>query len=191
MSDPEQAARARVAALAGRRFDAKNFPTSEVDRVERGLGALFDKEHVTLLVCAAACGADLVALRLARSRGLPRRIVLPFAVEAFRARSVADRCDPTWSELFDELVKEARSTNDLVILELAEDDTEAFTKTNEQILEIASSAYRGDVPLAIVVWEGAPRAEGDVTADFQTRAIAKNMQLEVVLTRPPVPPGAG
>ena len=91
----------RAAALAGRRFDAENFAISEVARVEQRLGELLHEEGATMLVCAAACGADLVALQLARNKGLRWRIVLPFAVEAFRTRSVADRCDQSWSQLFD------------------------------------------------------------------------------------------
>ena len=43
------------------------------------------------LIRSAACGADLLALDIAGEFGVERHVVLPFAVQAFRASSVTDR----------------------------------------------------------------------------------------------------
>ena len=46
---------------------------------------------MSVLVCSAACGADLIALQAAGRVSLRRRIVLPFEPSRFRDSSVVDR----------------------------------------------------------------------------------------------------
>jgi hypothetical protein len=63
-----------VIAVAGRRIDAAHaevphFSLHNVPIVERRLIELFEREAATALVSSAACGADLVALRVAGVRG--------------------------------------------------------------------------------------------------------------------------
>ena len=65
-----------AAALAGRRADTPGdtparFPQRNVSIVEERIAAFFRVESVDRLVCAAACGADLVAL------AAPRRWTYP------------------------------------------------------------------------------------------------------------------
>src|SRR5688500_16210252 len=111
-----------VVALAGRRVDADDaavarFPLARIRVVAGRLRTVFGALHCTTLVCSAANGADLVALYVARERGIRVRIVLPFAVARFRALSVVDRPGgELWGWLFDDLVREARAAGDLVVL---------------------------------------------------------------------------
>ena len=96
-----------IAALAGRRIDAlgspsPRFPATQIGVVESRVRERLGADGVRVLVCAAASGADLLALSAAAERGLRRRLVLPFAVELFRTRSVVDRAGPyPWGELYD------------------------------------------------------------------------------------------
>ena len=68
MSDANQASGGTVVALAGRRIDAPGadpprFPPERVPAVRQRLVDMLAAEQAAVLVCSAACGADLVALR--------------------------------------------------------------------------------------------------------------------------------
>ena len=60
-----------VVALAGRRVDAPDverprFPLANVEAVKKRLMALLADLNTSVIVCSAACGADLLALEAAR-----------------------------------------------------------------------------------------------------------------------------
>src|SRR5215475_9263435 len=85
-----------IVALAGRRIDAEGsesirFPMKNVELVKERLRTLFISLKPQVLVCSAACGADLVALQVAGELKIRRSIVLPFAQAAFKSSSVVDR----------------------------------------------------------------------------------------------------
>jgi len=160
----------KAAALAGRRADAESdtpsrFPARNVDLVANRISSLFRRESVDRLVCAAACGADLVALEVAKNMNIPALIVLPFSRATFRRVSVIDR-PGNWGEIYDQLVDAAIRRDDLITLDLAEDDETAFTVGNARIISEARRAAKAR--LAIAVWEGSPRGEGDATAELLT-----------------------
>lgn len=174
-----------IAALAGRRIDEPDaivtrFPPSEVKYVAHKLLRRFRQERVDKLVCSAACGADILALEAAEKLAIPATIVLPFVSDIFREVSVTDR-PGDWGERFDHLVTAARRRGDLVVLGLDIDNEKAFSKTNDQIIQIASatSAYRH---LAFVVWEGKPRGKNDSTAEFLGKALSLGFEKRAVLT---------
>ena len=125
---------------------------SQIDHVHRQLKEVFDRHSVDVLVCAGACGADLVALDVARSLGIRRRIVLPTDRQAFREESVVDR-PGSWGSLFDEIAAAAAESGDLVELTLGSGQ-QAFLSGNNAILDEAESLARErDVELlAIVIW---------------------------------------
>src|SRR4051794_28518277 len=114
------AAPQRVLALAGRRIDpsdsaGRHFPLQNVAAVAKRLRASFLSLELGTLVCSAANGADLTALRVARQLGMQRRIVLPFGVSRFRSVSVIDRPGgELWGWLYDDLVAEADKAGDLI-----------------------------------------------------------------------------
>jgi hypothetical protein len=175
----------RVTALAGRRIDASDakvarFPLSEVPRVRRELRELFIREEIEMLVCAAACGADLIALEQASELGIRCRIVLPFAVDEFRRSSVVDR-PGEWGPLFDAVVESATLRNDLVLGHHVENMHAAFTLANERILQEAS-LQTGRQLMAIVVWDGVSRGTDDVTAHFVTLASELNFAIRTIET---------
>jgi hypothetical protein len=72
-----------VIALSGRRIDSADaahpaFPLGHVETVRIRILELLRDRCVTVLVCSAACGADLLALQAAQLLGIRSRIVLPY-----------------------------------------------------------------------------------------------------------------
>ncbi|MFC7736518.1 hypothetical protein ACFQX4_11825 [Roseomonas sp. GCM10028921] len=181
---------AAVVALAGRRVDAPGaypprFPVGNVPLVRRRLAEVLAAEDTRTLVCSAACGADLIALEEAEKLGLRRRIVLPFAPERFRRTSVADR-PGGWGPEFDRLVAAARGAGELVVLDGAGEGDAAYAAANEAIVrEAVALAEAGGIahrPVAVVVWEGAPRDGTDATQGFLELAAAAGFEPRSVPT---------
>lgn len=179
---------ARVAALAGRRIDAADaraprFPLANVGIVRDRSAALLRAERIEALVCSAACGADLIALEAAGTLGLRRRVVLPFAAERFRESSVTDR-PGEWGPRFDRVLGELAPSNDVVVLGLEEGDDATYAAANHAILDQAELLAEGDRSnvVAVVLWEGRSRGQGDLTEAFATAARARNHPVREILT---------
>ena len=178
-----------IIALAGRRVDAPDaktarFPPDNVPAVGARLRNLFEREGATALVCAAACGADLVALSEAGALGMKRRIILPFERQRFREASVVDR-PGDWGALFDRILDEVEAAGQLVVLHLSSDDEEAYDIASRAILDEAMSVARqaSEKAEAVVVWEGASRGEHDHSALFVQEARDRGLSvLEVITT---------
>jgi hypothetical protein len=177
-----------IVALAGRRVDAPDaktprFPTAEVDRVEAAIRHELGVHDTRALVCAAACGADLLALSAAADRDVRFRIVLPFSVSNFRTTSVVDRPSTyPWGSLYDRFVVEAQARGDLVLLDLDPQDPQAYEKTNLAILDeaLALALRQSDESEAIVVWDPRNRTEHDLTEHFAREARARNMPVKTI-----------
>jgi len=178
---------ARVVALAGRRIDAADaaarFPLANVERVRERLRTLLRAQGSAALVCSAACGADLIALDVAGALGLRRRVVLPFAPERFRETSVTDR-PGDWGPLFDRIIGEVAATGDVVMLGLDEGDDATYAAANAAILDEAEGLAAGQPSevVAVIVWEGASRGQGDLTEAFATAARARGHPVREVST---------
>jgi hypothetical protein len=195
-----------VVALAGRRIDApdaesERFPAKNVADVRQRIRTLLAGRDVTTLVCAAACGADLLALDAAGDLGLRRRVVLPCPPGRFRETSVTDR-PGLWGELFDRIIAAVDAVGDLVVLHISEHPEAAYATTNRAILDQAQAIARrcenlpSDQPgrtgqcgpsgvpvVAVAVWDRASRGEGDMTEDFIREAAARGLQVVDVPTR--------
>lgn len=185
-----------VIVSAGRRIDAEGaeegrFPLGNAGRVAGEVRARLASAGAEALVCSAACGADLIALDAARRLGVRARVVLPFAPARFRRTSVVDRPGSAawdWGALFDELVGRAADADDLVVLGAEGDEAAAYVETNRRLVGEALSLSRGagraggGRAAALVVWEGGPRGEDDLTADFVARARRAGLHVEEVLT---------
>jgi hypothetical protein len=168
--------------LAGRRIDAPDsdqphFPATRIGDVERAIEYRLGRDGVRALVCAAANGSDLLALRIAGELGLRRRIVLPFAADIFRKMSVVDRNGYPWGELFDTTLAEVQAVGDLVVAGLDSTDPNVFEAANRSILDEALSlaAAMGDEAEALVVWDPARRTAQDFTANFADEAQKRHM----------------
>jgi hypothetical protein len=160
-----------VVALAGRRIDAQDasearFPLAMVPMVRERLSTLFRDLGVTAMVCAAANGADLIALEQAGLLGIRRVVILAADRDRFRARSVADR-PGEWVALYDRVLDEVEAKGDLHVIGTTLDH-DAFTKVNTRILDAAARiASDAKQPMqAIVAWNGRSRAERDLTDEF-------------------------
>lgn len=174
-----------VAALAGRRIDAEGtkvsqFPLTMIPIVKHALSELLLNERVSLLICSAACGADLLALDAALEAGIRCRVILPFEPSRFRQTSVIDR-PGDWGSLFDRIVSFVDSKGDLIVLRDEQSAKRAYQRANEVIIREAIAAPNPR-RLAIIVWEGQPRLKDDATAEFRHLAIAAGMLERTVPT---------
>ncbi|HTU68899.1 MAG TPA: hypothetical protein VMF11_01145 [Candidatus Baltobacteraceae bacterium] len=182
-----------IAALAGRRIDAPNapephFPPANIAAVERAIRARLERDGVRVLVCAAACGADLLALAAAEELRIARHIVLPYAIERFRAGSVTDRRGAyPWGERYDRFIAQAQSQHALTLLGLDPNDPSVYEKTNFGILDTAAAIAAGmhEAAEAIVVWDEELRTGHDLTEHFANAAHARNMPVvSISILRP-------
>ena len=178
-----------IITLAGRRIDAPDaavsrFPLEKSASVHERILTLMREQQATTLVSSAACGTDLLALSAAGELGIRRRVILPFAHERFRAASVADR-PGEWGALFDQIIAEVEAAGDLVLLDETQADTAAFVRANQMILNEAQALAGQPISekesakpvLAVIVWEGKPRGEEDLTADFADEARSRSIPI--------------
>ncbi len=155
----------KAIALAGRRIDPPNienlkFPLENIERVENQLFAFFCHEKPTHLVCSAACGADLLALRAAERAGVRHRIiVLPFIPDEFRNTSVIDR-PGKWQEIYDREVSESSSRGELVSLCLSPKNQKAYEIASNRII---FEAQKYPVVEGLLVWDGEVNGPQDQT----------------------------
>lgn len=176
-----------VVALSGRRIDALHaarsaFPLENVDTVRARLLSALGDLHVSILVCSAACGSDLLALEAAETLGVRRRIVLPFDAKLFRKTSVVDR-PGHWGPAFDRLVGAAAADGCLVNLALPQEE-KSYAVANAFILEEAvrlAGATRDRVT-AMLVWDGLSKGEADHTVWLRDAARAQNLHVVDVST---------
>lgn len=173
-----------VVALAGRRVDAPDaevsrFASTDVDLVADRLERALRDANAGLVVASAAAGADLLALRAAAGLGARRIVVLPFERDRFERTSVADR-PGSWEELF----RDALATATVETLAGPFDDEDAaYAAATEEILKRALALGGADT-IALVVWDGTPRGDGDHTARFDRRARELGIRTVEISTRP-------
>jgi hypothetical protein len=181
-----------IVALAGRRIDAPDapvarFPLANVPLVEQRLRELFVERGTKMLVGSAACGADLIAQRVARDLGIRRVVVLPYAASIFKQRSVTDR-PGDWGSEFDALLIDARAGRAEVV-QLGEstnpdDSHAAYERVNQEILDRASSlaSENQSSVLPVIVWDGEPRGTDDLTSAFGDAARARGLEPRAIST---------
>jgi hypothetical protein len=189
-----------IVVSAGRRIDASDaqeerFPLRNAEKVAAALASRLKDLRPSALVCAAACGSDLILLREAQSLGIRSRIVLPFSAQRFRGTSVTDRpgnASWDWGAIFDEVTQAASESDDLIVLPDSEgDEKEAYVAANHRIISEAldlshnpAGPHEGHVEelLALIVWEGSSRGEDDVTGQLMKKAGEAGMIVEQVRT---------
>jgi hypothetical protein len=187
MARADQPQRSAIVALAGRRIDTPHthpprFPLEKVTAVRRQIADLLAKEHAVALVCSAACGADLIALDVAGAMGLKRRVVLSSPPERFRASSVVDR-PGDFGPAFDRVIADLERTPDLVVLGKIEAGENPYETANRVILDQAMMlASAPGYVLAVIVWEGRSRGDGDLTQQFAVEARARGIEVVEIVT---------
>ncbi len=184
-----------VMALAGRRVDARHadvarFPLGSVGAVQDRLRACFQSVRPSALVCSAASGADLLALEVAAKLGVRSRVILPFDRARFKQSSVTDR-QGSWGPLYDRVL-DRLPPEDLVVLGAADTGTAAYEATNRAILDeaqaLAARVVAGAAPpsgpgvVAVLVWDGRSRGDGDLTASFGDEARRRGIPVEHIPT---------
>lgn len=172
-------------ALAGRRIDAPDadprFPLASVPRVRKALYELFHSHPGSSLFCAAACGADLIALDVAEELAVPAWIVLPFATPQFRAGSVVDR-PGDWGPSFDAQIRRAEQAGRLLVHDLPPGDDHTYLQANELILDASMQHASGGDVTAVIVWEGKPREGVDVTGALAQSARRRGLPVIEIST---------
>jgi len=174
-----------IACLAGRRIDpldadTARFPLQLASRVGDAITAVLVERRISRLVCAAACGADILALETCEALAIPATVVLPFSVEIFRELSVIDR-PGNWGPRFDQVIARARAHSDLVELGYTKDDQNAFLGANREIVARVTRASTNE-KFAIVVWDGVTRGDDDATADLADHARHSGLEVIEILT---------
>jgi hypothetical protein len=186
-----------VVALSGRRVDAvgetnPRFPPEHASMVRERIRAALKKTRAQMLICSAACGADLLALEAARDLGMDVRIILPAPRTTFRESSVVDR-PGDWGEIFDRQMDLAEREGAVRQIEpVSESNNDDYFKVLDVILDQAAgcatrtrngatAAEPGRVT-ALVVWDGKSRGEDDVTAAFLQQAHDHSLTVHEVFT---------
>jgi hypothetical protein len=183
---PEGGAAGTVVCLAGRRIDPPaadppRFPASRVEAVAKSIRGVLEERRATALVCSAACGADLLALEAAAALGLQLHVVLPFDRDRFRATSVTDR-PGDWGERYDRIMDRAQRAGTVTIIDSAGGGKSAYSVANEMILDVVTREMGAQCACAVIVWEGASRGDGDLTAHFAARARARGLEVVEIRT---------
>jgi hypothetical protein len=161
-----------------------------VRAVRAAIDASLERIAPSLLIASAACGADLMALEAAASRGIRMRIVLPFPPPRFRATSVADRPNPEfWGRLYDDILKRAEERGDVVVLDCSENDAGAYSAANKAIIGTASAASAAPSTwrVALIAWDGMPRGDEDATTEFAELAKQSGFSVLSISTLDPQP----
>ena len=176
-----------IVALAGRRVDApdaveKRFSPENAERVKQQIRDFLKAESADAVVCAAACGSDILALEAAGELGIRRRVVLPYDKVTFKHSSVIDR-PGDWGERYDRILAEVQSKDDLVIDDYDQDE-ESYFAANHDILDQAEELAEetGQQLAALVVWNGESRGEEDVTGHFLEEAKQRGLQVTEIKT---------
>ncbi len=178
-----------ITVLAGRRVDPSNattarFPLQNVGKVQEDLGKFFLENDVAFLISSGACGADLIALEVAGELGIERKMVLPFDPTTFRSSSVVDR-PGDWGKIFDAVYSELKSHSDVVQLNYNKEDDDVYEKTNFDILDTAdlvAEKLNDKQKVAIVIWEGSSKSEGDTTDHFRREAEKRGYMIKEIIT---------
>ena len=173
-------------ALAGRRIDAENsekirFPRHNIAAVEGRISEYLKAQEATNLVCSAACGADLLALKTAASLGIATTIVLPFDHERFLATSVTDR-PGDWHALYQECIERARDSGSLVVVEGAPEGDAGYALATERIIQEAE--YTGQPVRVCIVWEGLTKKEDDHSHALAQAARDRGWPIDDIPTLP-------
>ena len=165
---------------AGNRVDAERsdsparFPAEHVPVMRNRLGRLLEHAEPKVVVSAAAAGSDLSILQEALRLSLAVHVVLPFARDVFRERSVADR-GSEWVEAYDRVLDTVTRRGDsctLVELDLP-DTTEGYRQGNQALLDHVCGLTDAGEPLAVAVRPAAGGGASSVTDDFVERAQAQ------------------
>jgi hypothetical protein len=176
-----------IIAAAGRRIDAPDaspprFPLANRDAVRERVRAILIEHEATGIIASGACGADLLVQEGAGELKLPhRRMILPFAPDAFRDSSVTDR-PGDWGPLFDALMAELAGRGDVVTLAEDPGGDAAYAAVNRAILAEAGRIAGTSTPLVLLIWDGTSRGEGDLTADLGIMARERSWPIAEVLT---------
>jgi hypothetical protein len=167
-----------VIVAAGRRVDAlgaqvPRFPPPNVSKVSDSIKKLLAELDPQVVVCSAACGADLLLLQAAHKIQIRQIVLLPSEPEAFRESSVIDR-PGDWGLLFEQVVKTAQ----IEILKVPEGQ-EGYLETNLKLLDRAQQLARdnGVHTEALVIWDGISRGADDVTAHFLHESMSRKMRV--------------
>jgi hypothetical protein len=185
---PNQAIVVTAIASAGRRVDPvrarrPRFPLVRVPEVSRAIREALLVHKVDLVVSSAACGADIVVLEAAVALRMHAHVILPFAVEVFRKRSVTDR-PGDWGTRFDTLMTGCHGLVDVEVLSTLpprnrQEESVGYERTTEAIIAEATSEGANS---ALVVWDGQRKPGRDETADFRDRVAERRWSIVEVLT---------
>jgi hypothetical protein len=160
--------------------------------VQERIRKVLRRTRAQVLVCSAACGADLLAMEAARDLGLDVQVILPTPRWKFRKTSVVDR-PGDWGEVFDRQMDLAEREGAVHRMKPVKTSNyasyiSALSVILDQAAGCANRTRKGgaaDIPgriTALVVWDGQSRGDQDVTAAFLQQARDRGLAVREVFT---------
>ncbi len=148
--------------------------------VESRLEALMTSS-ADALISSAACGIDLIGLKIAEALKLSATIILPSEPDQFKSTSVIDR-PGQWEQLYDSVIARAQENGTLRVLDL-KGLRHIHKEVNRRIIEegLNQSGSKSGV-LAVAGWEGQSKGDKDNTADFIKKAVDLGLLIKEVST---------
>ncbi len=164
--------------------DRVRFPTSRVSHVASRIGAVLDVCCPSVVISAAAAGADLVMLDEAQVRRVPVHILVPLSTELFVERSVAD-CGGDWVERFHRVLDHATGDPASMVEHLELDPhSDWYLKANELLVQRAVELAGPRSAIALTVRPVEGEEPPSATDDFATRAIDAGLLVLSIDPRP-------
>ena len=174
-----------VLAFAGHLVDppgraVRRFPASLAPAVREALATRLAAMHDPIVFASAACGADLLLLEVAASRGAEINVVLPFARDDFVRTSVAPG-GADWVRRFDEALERAARVIMATDEQHLGDDSlfEHAARLVEGFARLRAAQLESEPSMLCVLDAGSEGAVGGTRASYE-RWKASGDRLDVV-----------
>ena len=134
--------------------DLARFPRRLVPRVRRQIVSLIIKHNIGIGFCSGASGSDLIFAEEMIRRDNEVNIILPFNAERYRQTILEISGDPSWAEIFDQVMAKA-STVSILADEMGTDDQAPFLYCNEIIegmAQLRANALSANL-IHLAVWD--------------------------------------
>jgi len=159
------------------------FPPQNEPAVANLLRSQLEEWHggrETLAVCGAAAGGDIVFAESACDLGARVHLLLPFALDAFVAESVAP-AGVAWVDRFHRLTKRCTTLQPPDALG-PNSDCDAYQRNNLWILAHARAELPGGPIFALLLWNAQDGDGSGGTSDFARRCA--ELAVETVIIHP-------
>jgi class 3 adenylate cyclase len=133
------------------------FPPSLVPQIAQRIASELDAVGISDGFASGVCGGDLLFLEATLARGARAHLILPCAVEEFRADCVDVIPGADWGARFDRIVQQA-TTLEILGDQYASDNATASECCSRIMMGLARrcAAEQGGQALVLALWDGRP-----------------------------------